>query len=195
MVIGLTGNSGSGKGAVSEIMSENGALILDCDKIAHNNMQPSGIAYNDIVNSFGSGILDDTGSINRGILGDIVFKNPEKLRLLNSITHGYIKQEVLRKISENKDIKCIVIDAPLLFEAGFDSFCDSIWTVTAPLDIRLKRVIERDGISKERALKRFENQPDSESLSARSDVVITNDGSLDELKERVINEMNNKELI
>lgn len=194
-VIGLTGNSGCGKGAVASVMAEQGALILDCDKIAHENMMSWGAAYSDTVSAFGKDILKADGEIDRKALGSVVFNDRDKLELLNTVTHKYITEEVKRKIGLNKDKKCIVIDAPLLIESGLDKICDSIWAVYAPVETRIKRVMSRDNIDRESVILRFKNQMKFEDIAKIADVVINNDGDLEELREKVLKFMNDEELI
>ena len=159
-IIGLTGNSGSGKGAVGKILEKHGALVIDCDKVAHENMAKGGIAYDEIVSAFGREILDKNGEIDRKILGGIVFNDKDKLDLLNSIAHSRIKQRVDEIIKDNGQYNLIVIDAPLLYEARMMNMCNRTWLVTADEDIRLKRVMQRDGITEEKARERFRNQRD-----------------------------------
>ena len=175
-IIGLTGNSGSGKGAVGRIMSDSAkysCLIIDCDVVAHENMKRGGLAYNDIINAFGSEILDENGEIDRKKLGGIVFADKEKLKLLNTITHGYVKQRTDDIIKENTQYDFIVVDAPLLKEAGMLDSVDTVWLVKASEDTRLKRVMKRDNITAEAAKARFKNQkPFDESLA---DTIIQND--------------------
>lgn len=194
-VIGLTGNSGCGKGVVAEIMSKYGAFVLDCDKIAHDNMKPFGIAYGEIVEAFGDGILNEDCTINRRILGSIVFKYKEKLILLNSITHKYVVEVINNAIRLNRDKNVIVIDAPLLIEAGLQRYCDSVWAVYAPLEVRLERVIKRDNIDRKGALLRFQNQMNIEELKRYSDVIIENNCSLEELEEIVLEKMKEYDII
>ncbi len=194
-IVGLTGNSGCGKGAVAEIMAEYGAVILDCDKIAHKNMEPDGIAYNEIKAAFGNEILNGDNTINRKILGAIVFKNKRKLEELNSITHKYITNVIDNEIKLNSDKKCIVIDAPLLIEAGLNKICDVVWAVYASLEVRIERVMKRDNIDRESALIRFKNQMDFDEIRTYADVIIENSGELEELRRKVVENMNNEELI
>lgn len=185
-VIGLTGLSGSGKGAVVGIMRKFSALILDCDSIAHKNMEPTGIAYNDIVNAFGKGILNADGAIDRKRLGDIVFSDSESLKKLNSVTHKYIKEYIVNEIDKNKDsYEYIIIDAPLLMEAGLEDICDEIWVVYADDDTRLRRIVERDNISEERALLRFKSQKDFSELRSFADHVLYNSGTIEELRKQI----------
>ena len=185
-IIGLTGLSGSGKGTVCKIMEDFNTLVLDCDSIAHRNMEPAGKAYDEIINAFGRGILYPDGTIDRKKLGDIVFSDSKALEKLNSITHRYIKEYVINEIDKNKGkYEYIIIDAPLLLEAGLDSFCDEIWVVYADEDTRLERVMERDNISREKALLRFKNQKDFDRLKEYADFVPDNSGTIEELKAQV----------
>lgn len=188
-VIGLTGNSGCGKGVVAEIMSKYGALILDCDKIAHDNMKPLGIAYREITEAFGDSILNKDYTINRKILGSIVFKDKEMLTLLNSITHKYVIEVINNAIMLNRDKNLIVIDAPLLIEAGLKRYCDSVWMVYAPFEVRIERVMKRDKIGRKDALLRFENQMSIDELKKYSDVIIENNCSLEKLEKNVLEKM------
>lgn len=195
MIIGLTGLSGSGKGAVAEIMYKKGALILDCDDIAHKNMTPEGVAYGELVSAFGEVILNNDGTINRKKLGSIVFSNKQCLSRLNAITHRYIVEEVKKSIAKHRDKRCIVIDAPLLFETGLEKCCDSVWAVCASVDIRAERVMLRDGIDKKTALMRFSNQRTLEELVSLCDEVIYNEGSIEELSFNVIRLMESYNLV
>ncbi len=174
-VIGLTGASGSGKSAVAEILASLGCLIIDCDKTAHENMAKGGVAYNDIIKTFGSGILSPSGEIDRKVLGTIVFGDGDKLSKLNAITHSHIKNKVWQIIADNGEYACIVIDAPLLFEADMAGCCDSLWLVTADKATRLERVMQRDGIDAAAAEKRFLHQSAALSHKELFDVVILNE--------------------
>lgn len=158
LIIGLTGSSGSGKGAVGKILTEKGCLVIDCDKIAHENMEKGGTAYDDIVSAFGNGILRSDGEIDRKILGNIVFNDSTELELLNKLTHRRISDRIEKIIRENTQYDIIVIDAPLLKESGIISLCDTVWLVKADKEVRLKRVMRRDGIDRRRAEERFANQ-------------------------------------
>lgn len=174
-IIGLTGNSGSGKGAVGKILEKHGCLVIDCDRVAHENMKKGGIAYDGIVSAFGSEILDKDGEIDRKILGSIVFNDKEKLLKLNDITHKLVRRRIEEIIETNTQYNCIVIDAPLLYEAKLMSICTKCWLVTADESVRLKRVMLRDGITEERAKERFRNQRDFFYIHDHFEVIIKND--------------------
>ena len=183
-IIGLTGNSGSGKGAAGEILAELGCLVIDCDKVAHENMAKGGIAYDDIVGAFGSEILKENGEIDRKILGGIVFADKKKLEKLNNIAHKYVKKRVEEIIAKNKSYDFIVVDAPVLKEAGMTDTVDCIWLVTADENTRLKRVMKRDNITEDAARARFKNQQPFDENEADA-VIHNNNDNKDELKKEV----------
>lgn len=195
-IIGLTGGTGSGKSTAAKIMKEYGAAIIDCDEIAHKNMEPGECAYFDIIDKFGDTVLNDDDTINRRALGKIVFNSLEKLELLNSITHPYIIESVQNKIYENEDKKCVVIDAPLLFETGLNELCDKVWAIYAyALEKRLDRIMERDNLSVTEASKRIDSQTGFDEIVNKADVVIENNGTLEELREIIIETMNEEGLL
>lgn len=187
-VIGLTGQSGSGKSVVADILAQYGAYVVDCDALAHKNMKHGGVAYDDIVQYFGIDILNADNEINRRCLAAIVFNDSKKLEALNKITHRYIYEYICDIIKHTDSI--VVIDAPLLFEAGLDKLCDAVWSVVCPDDIRLERVTKRDNITAEQARERFKNQKNAEFFYKNSDIVIENSSDLEFLKERVVYEIN-----
>lgn len=170
-VIGLTGNSGTGKSSVAKVMEKYGALILDCDKIAHENMAVGGCAYDEIVSAFGKDILNSDKTINRKALGNIVFNDSQKLSILNKITHSKITQRVKDEIAK-ASCKCVVIGAPLLIEAGLDAIADKVWVVTADTEVRIERIMNRDGISRQEVLSRFSKQTPAEVLEKKADLII-----------------------
>lgn len=195
IVIGLTGNSGTGKSSVAKIMKKYGALILDCDKIAHENMAFGGCAYNEIISAFGKDILNDDETINRKVLGNIVFNDSEKLDILNRITHRKIVQRIKDEI-ENADCKCVVIDAPLLIEAGLDAVSDRVWVVTADTKVRIERIMNRDGISRQEVLNRFSKQTPFEILEKKADLIIDHSqNDFEKLDSQIYNYMKKEDLL
>lgn len=182
-VIGLTGGSGSGKSTVAKVLEHLGALIIDCDKIAHENMLKGGIAYNDIVNAFGRGILLTDGEIDRRKLGSIVFSDRTALSRLNSIAHPYIVDRVRTILSDVEGLA--VIDAALLYEVGLDRLCDEVWVTQAPYSVRIERIMERDGITRQEAENRLSNQGKYD----RGDRIIVTDFATLEDLEKYIKEL------
>ncbi len=178
-IIGLTGNSGSGKGKVSKILQNYGGYIIDSDKIAHEIILPYKKAYFEILQFFDSSILDKDKTINRKKLGNIVFNDNEKRLKLIEITHKYILEETELQIENvmlnSQNYKFIVIDAPLLIEANLHTKVDEVWVVYASEETRLSRIINRDNISVEQAYLRFKNQLPFDELKKYATEIIDND--------------------
>ena len=177
-IIGLTGGTGSGKGFVSERLKKRNAYVMDADKIAHEIIEKDKPAYKEIVDYFGRSILDESGCIIRRKLGDIVFSDSEKLAFLNKCTHKYINMKIMRIIDEVRPqtdkYTAIVIDAPLLAEAGLTDICDDIWVVYADSEVRVKRIMERDSITEEQARSRIASQKTWEEYKVLGAVIIDN---------------------
>lgn len=180
-VIGLTGPSGSGKGCCDEFFRKHGIPCLDTDQIYHDLLIPPSPCANELVENFGETILNPDGSINRSQLSSIVFeeKSGSAVKTLNQITHKYVSIETLSLIEQYRaqKIPTVVIDAPLLFEANFDRFCDFCIAVLAQKEIRLRRITERDHITKEKAMARIKAQPeDAFYLNKAKHTVYNNNG-------------------
>lgn len=177
-IIGLTGGTGSGKGFVSERLKKRNAYVMDADKIAHEIIEKDKPAYKEIVDYFGRSILDENGCIIRRKLGDIVFSDSEKLAFLNKCTHKYINMEIMKIIEEVRPqtdkYTAIIIDAPLLAEAGLTDICDDIWVVYADSEVRVKRIMERDSITEEQARNRIASQKTWEEYKSLGAVIIDN---------------------
>lgn len=174
-VIGLTGPTGAGKSVVADIFRENGALIVDTDRIARGIVEPDSPCLAALSDAFGEDILRADGSLDRAALAKKAFASKDSQQLLNSITHPAIiarSREMLGK----SDAALAVIDAPLLFESGMDALCDVTIAVLAPKETRLHRIMARDGIDKDRALERINIQPDDEFYRSRATHTLINDG-------------------
>ncbi|WP_317855919.1 dephospho-CoA kinase [Chakrabartyella piscis] len=187
-IIGLTGGTGSGKGFVSTILKEKGAYIIDADGVAHEIIKKGKPAYTELVAYFGVDILDDSGEIFRKKLGGIVFGDSEKLAFLNQCTHAYIVKEIKEQIANattENTAKCIIIDAPLLVEAGLDSICDGIWVVFAEEDVRVERIMKRDSISLDMAKARIANQKTWEEYASFATEIIPNMGNVESVMEQI----------
>ncbi|MBQ2679535.1 MAG: dephospho-CoA kinase [Firmicutes bacterium] len=187
ILIGLTGGTGGGKSAVSEILAQNGGLILDADKLARKVVEKGEPAYLEIKEHFGEDIFDENGDLIRKKLGDIVFNDPKELEFLNKCTHKYIAELTKKELAEADPDKYrfVVFDAPQLIESGMDKMCDKIWVVTADEEVRIKRIMERDSITRQQAQSRIDSQLKLEDFEKVADRIIFNNGSLEELKEQV----------
>lgn len=194
-IIGLCGGSGSGKGCVCDILMQYGFAIFDTDKIYHELLASDGALAFELVSAFGDGILTN-GNIDRKKLGAIVFsdKSGEKLRTLNGISHKHILNAVRRGISEADKLgkSVSVVDAPVLFESGFDKECDFTVAVVSDKEKRISRIVLRDSISRCEAERRINSQIDDERLTSLCDYTIFNNGDLCDLKcevSRIVDEI------
>lgn len=193
MVIGLTGQTGSGKTTACKIFRENGFAVINADEVARNIMNPGTVCLREVAECFGSGILNDDMSLNRQKLADIVFNNPKKLELLNSISYPYITSEILSLIRQNSSNgnKLILLDAPTLFESRADDFCEIIISVIADESTRLQRIMERDNLTEEQALSRMNSQHNEKFFVDNSDFIIKNNNGMSGLDD-IVNEMSAK---
>lgn len=191
ILIGLTGGISTGKSTVSKFIMEEGYALIDADKIAREIVEINKPAYIKIVEEFGEGILLKDKSIDRKALGKIIFSNKEKREKLNSITHPYIFEAIKDRISElclNRTI--VFLDIPLLFEQ-FDLWehhgikFDEIWLVYLDNETQIERLMNRDEISKEEALRKIESQMDLNYKKTKSSKTIDNSGDVKYLKEQV----------
>ena len=183
-IIGITGNSGSGKTTVAQIITAKGGLEIDADRLAHQVMEPGRAAYDDIVKNFGKEILNKDGHIDRKKLGAIVFSKPEKRTQLEAIVHPLVIQEIRAKIAASNE-SVITVDAVLLVESGLHHHCDALWLVTAKEETRLARITTRDKLDHESANARMRNQRDTAPIAAIADVIIHNEGDLSQLESQV----------
>lgn len=171
-IIGLTGGIGSGKTTIANHFSTAGIPVYIADDEARKIMQSEAI-IDEIQKTFGSAIFEK-GILNRQKLAEIVFDNPDKLKLLNGIIHPAVKKHFENWVSIHDKNPFIIYEAAILFESGSYQNCDKIITVTAPLETRVQRVIQRDNTTRENVLKRINLQWDDNKRKSKSDFVIEN---------------------
>jgi len=186
-VIGLTGGIGSGKSVVSQFLAELGAVIIDADEVGHEALKRDTDLYREVVAAFGKQILTPGGEIDRKKLGEIVFGNSESLLRLNQIMHPRMFDMVKAQIDGYRRQRAgvVVLEAPLLLEAGWTSLVDEVWVTVASEVTVLRRIGERSGLSQAESLARIRSQLSLEERVRRADVVINTDCSLGELRARV----------
>ena len=187
LVIGLTGGIGTGKTEVSQMLQDLGAVVINADQVGHEAYTPHSETWNAVVQAFGDSILSENGEINRRKLGSIVFASPEQLAILNGIMHPRMAGIVSEKLGclRESGAEVAVVEAAVLFEAGWDSLVDEVWTTESPLDSVVARLQERNGFEPEEIRKRVASQMSSEERSGRSAETISNTGDLEDLKSTV----------
>lgn len=170
-VIGLCGRSGSGKGLFCGVAKEMGFCVIDCDGIYHSLVNaPSDCLY-ELDREFGSDFTAG-GRLDRKRMAELVFSDPSALKKLNEITHHYVLIEVKKLIADDRNY---IVDAPTLFESGFDACCDTVIAVIAPDAECIERICARDGVSAEEAQKRLSSQKSVDFLIENSDILLYND--------------------
>ncbi len=187
IIIGLTGGIASGKSTVSQMLAGHGAVVVDADRLGHEAYLPGTPGYQGVVAAFGAEIVAEDGTIDRRKLGPIVFGNPAKLKQLTDIVWPQIRALAVRRFSELRavDTAIVVLEAAMLFEAGWDDLCDEIWTAEVERDRAVERLISRNGMTSEAALERINAQLTNEERRRRSTVVVPNNGALEELRAEV----------
>jgi dephospho-CoA kinase len=186
-VFGLTGNFGSGKSTVAAMFLRAGIPALDADRISREVAAPGGRVHSSIVREFGRRILLPDGSIDRGKLADIVFTDPARRARLEAITHPAILDAMKAALEElsREGYRAALVEAALIHESGRKGLFDVVISVRCDGETQLRRVMERDGMSREQAQLRLRAQMDPEGKAARSDHVIDNSGSPEETRAQV----------
>ncbi len=181
-IIGITGGTGAGKSVLSAELEKLGARVIDADKISRQVTAVGGAAFDKIVDCFGQGILASDGVIDRKVLGGIVFSDPQKLELLEKITHKHIFDEMQLQL-DNCDANMAVLDVPLLFDCDFPIRCDLTVAVIADPEVRLRRIMSRDNISEDAARARMKNQMSNEEYQQLADICFENNGDITKAEE------------
>jgi dephospho-CoA kinase len=186
-IIGLTGGIGSGKSTVAAVLKELGAIVIDLDKIGHEILNPGTPGWQEITETFGPAILSSRGTIDRRKLAHIVFGNPEALVKLNRITHPKIDLEVQSRLKDLEDQKAdiVVLETALIEAVSWAPRAEQIWVVKASKETTLRR-LRRRGMSESESLARMAYQKPPEESIKESLVIINNEGTLDELRSKVV---------
>ena len=186
-LIGLTGNIASGKSTVARMLAERGAVIVDADLLAREVVRPGTPALARIVERWGEGILSPDGVLDRPELRQVVFGDREQLEELNAIVHPEVERLQRERIAEARaaGARVVVSDIPLLFEKHLADQFDAIILVDAPRPVRLERLVRDRGLHEAEAMDMIAAQMPAELKRARSDFVIDNTGSIDDLRHRV----------
>jgi len=163
-----------------------GAGFIDADQVGHDIYDPGTPGWQAVVQAFGRDILDETGQVDRKKLSQKVFNSPDNLKRLNEILHPLIRRQVENALEQfqRQGKEVTVLEAILLVEAGWRDMSDQLWLVVAPKDLTLSR-LEGRGLPESEALARMARQPSAEERLRYADIVIRNDGDLDDLRKQV----------
>ena len=186
--VGLTGNIASGKSHAAQVFAELGAHVIDADSIAHELMSPATNTHRKIVEAFGEGILNPDRTIDRRILGDLIFNDDGRRALLNQLVHPDVHGEILRRIVElEKKYRygIVIVHAALLVESGHYKIYDRLIVVMCDSSLQISRIVNRDGFSVEQAKKRLASQMPIEEKLKLADYTIETSGALWETREQI----------
>ncbi len=186
-IVGLTGGIATGKSTISQYLLQKQIPVIDCDKIARQVVKKDTIGLQRLVAIFGEQILTETKELNRFELGNIIFNNQEKRRLVNQIIHPLVNVEMKKQLTSyqvaNKTV--VVLDIPLLFEEKYQSWCDEIVVVYTPVEVQLERLMKRNHLLEKEAQSRMNAQMSIEKKKLLADRVIDNSGSLEKTYQQV----------
>ena len=187
-IIGITGGIASGKSTVTEFLRQQGYQVIDADQVVHELQEPGGRLYQALLSTFGPAILQEDGRLDRPKLGAMIFGNPELLAQSSQIQNQIIREDLAGRrdlLAETEDI--FFMDLPLLFELQYEDWFDQIWLVDVTVETQLSRLMSRNALSQEEAEKRIAAQLSLREKRKRADVLIDNNGSLEETRQQIRN--------
>ncbi|WP_322796617.1 dephospho-CoA kinase [Tepidiforma sp.] len=186
-VIGLTGGIASGKSTVTSFFRERNIPVIDADQLGHRTYEPGTETYERVIEAFGRDIVAPDGTIDRRVLGGRVFGRPDELKRLTDIVWPGIRKLASEQLAEFEAAgnQLVVLEAAVLFEAGWEDLVDEVWVVVVDPEIAVQRLASRNGLDPEAARARIASQLSNEERIARGDVVIENNGTLEELQARI----------
>lgn len=186
VLVGLTGGIGSGKSTVARLLAERGALVLDADVAAREVVAPGTEGLAAVVAEFGDAVLGPDGALDRAALASIVFADPDRRTALNAIVHPRVRAWMAERVVAAPEGSVVVQDVPLLVESGLAGLFELVVVVDAADSVRVARLVRDRGMTEQEASARIAAQAPREQRLAAADVVLTNDGTLDELADQVV---------
>ena len=187
LVIGITGNLGSGKSTVCQILARLGATVLDADELGHEAYRPHSQTWQELITTFGKGILKPDEEIDRQKLGQIVFSHPNALAQLNRIVHPETYRMAQERIENlrRQGAKALALEATLLIEAGWLDLVNEVWLVVTPESAVIHRLASHEGINESQILARLKSQMPAEEKMKYADEIIYNDSDTSQLETKV----------
>lgn len=182
-LIGITGGIGSGKSAVTQDLRERGYFVVCADETAREVVRPGEPGAEALLAEYGEGFFLPDGALDRKKLAAYVFGHPERVKRLNSLLHPIIIQRMFEQVQGRDGL--VFLDAALLIQAGMHNKVDEVWLVTADLETRIRRVMQRDGLARDEVLRRIRAQMSDEEMRRYANEVIENNGTLEQLHERI----------
>lgn len=186
-LLGLTGGIASGKSTVSQVFKDKGVQVVDADRIARQVVEPGSPGLDQLVDYFGQEILTQEGDLDRKRLGDLIFRDDQAKEVVNRILHPLIGQSIQGQIGAaiDQDLDLLVLDIPLLYETGQADDYQAVMVVSLPYQDQVSRLMDRDGIDRDQALRKIQAQMSLEEKVKLADYVIDNSGSKEETRQQV----------
>ncbi len=186
--IGLTGVMGAGKSSVIRLLNRHDIDVLDCDEINRELLKKGNAGYLAITAAFGKSLLDQNGALDTEKMSDFIFSDTQKKEQAESLLHPLIQQEIKRYVEEC-DKTIVVVEVPLLFEVHWEAFFDELWVVACEHALLLQRLKQYRSIDAQEALKRMKYQLSQEEKCARADIILYNNGSMEQLDKQLSKEL------
>ena len=188
ITIGITGGVGAGKSTVLDFLAEKyQAYVMKADEIGHLVMEPGQECYEPVIALFGKQIIKDDKTIDRRQVSDVVFSHPDMLERLNEIIHPAVKRYIRRQLElkRQQGQKICVVEAALLLEDHYQEFCDTIWYIHTDQEIRIRRLMENRGYTREKSISIIASQAPEEFVRANADYVVVNNTDLKETWQQI----------
>lgn len=188
ITIGITGGVGAGKSTVLDFLEEKyQAYVMKADEIGHLVMEPGQSCYEPVIALFGKQVIKNDKTIDRRLVSDVVFSHPDMLEKLNHIIHPAVKEYIRRQLALKKEEgqRICVVEAALLLEDHYEEFCDTVWYIHTDSEIRIRRLMESRGYTREKSMSIIASQAPEEFFRAHTDYVVTNNADLEETWQQI----------
>ena len=188
ITIGITGGVGAGKSTVLDFLEqEYQAYVMKADEIGHLVMEPGQSCYEPVIALFGKQVIKNDKTIDRRLVSDVVFSHPDMLEKLNHIIHPAVKEYIRRQLALKKEEgqRICVVEAALLLEDHYEEFCDTVWYIHTDSEIRIRRLMESRGYTREKSMSIIASQAPEEFFREHTDYVVTNNADLEDTWQQI----------